>query len=214
MSNARASTQRRDTIRVAGREVHRALLRLRVVDPRGPGGGCTARCCLSGVFVSLPERDRVLAHAEAVRRQMDPGQVKDPRRWFTVRTHRDRDFEGGRCVGTRLHRGRCVFLNREGLCTLQLASAREPGLPPLKPFFCRLFPLVISDGVLMYDDLCSGEARCCTFGPRGAKPVVEACRAEVEFALGPEGARTLLELARRRKDADGDAPAARAVELG
>lgn len=116
-------------------------------------------------------------------------------------------------MGTRVHGGRCVFLNGRGLCTLQLASAAEPDLPQLKPFFCRLFPLVISEGLLEYDPLCEGESRCCTFSRRGAKPVVEACRAELELALGPEGARRLAKLA-RRQDANGDAPAPRPVELG
>jgi Fe-S-cluster containining protein len=149
-------------------------------------GGCTARCCLSGVYVDVRERDRVLAHADAVRRHMDPDQVKDPARWFATRTRRDPDFPSGVCVGTRVHRGRCVFLNGRGLCVLQLASAAE-ALPQLKPYFCRLFPLCVADGVVVYDDLCAGAAGCCTFRRRGARPVLEACRAEFELALGAEG---------------------------
>lgn len=176
-------------------------------------GGCTARCCLSGVYVSLAERDRVLAHAEAVKRHLDPGQVRDPKRWFGARTHRDEDFEGGRCVGTRVHGGRCVFLNGRGLCTLQLARIRE-GLPQLKPFYCRLFPLTVVDGVVEYDDLCVGEAPCCTFTRNGGTPVVEACRAELEEALGGDGYAALLALAGRGAEhADGDPPRARPVEL-
>ena len=209
---SRAKT-RADSIRIQGRSVDPELLRLRVADPAGPMGGCTSQCCLSGVFVGLGERDRVLAHADAVRRQMDADQVKDPERWFTKRSRRDADFEEGRCVGTRVHRGRCVFLNGRGLCTLQLATAADPELPQLKPFFCRLFPLVISEGRLEYDPLCKGESRCCTFSRRGAKPVVEACRAELELALGAEGVRRLRRLA-GRQDSNGDAPASRPVELG
>jgi Fe-S-cluster containining protein len=203
-------------IRIGDTPVEDELLHLRVADPKGPMGGCTALCCQSGVYVSLPERDRVLEHADTVRRHMDGTQVKDPKKWFTVRTRRDRDFEGGRCVGTRVHNGKCAFLNGEGLCTLQVASSREPDVPQLKPFFCRLFPLVISDGVLGYDDLCAGEARCCTFGWRGAAPVVEACRAELELVLGPEGAAALAELAGAvdGEDPDGDAAGPGPIELG
>lgn len=204
------------TIRVGRYEVESELLRLRAADPRGPMGGCTALCCESGVYVSLNERDRVLAHADAVRRHMDHTQVTDAAKWFSVRTRPDRDFEGGRCVGTRVHGGKCAFLSEEGLCTLQITSAREPHVPQLKPFFCRLFPLVIVDGVLGYDDLCSGEARCCTFTRRGSAPVVEACRPELELALGVAGAETVVELARRARgeEENGDAPGARSVELG
>lgn len=215
-STPASATSSKGTIRVGRYEVERELLHLRVADPRGPMGGCTALCCASGVYASLAERDRVLAHADAVRRHMDHTQVKDSRKWFSARVGRDADFEGGRYVGTRVHGGKCVFLNGQGLCTLQLASAREPDLPQLKPFYCRLFPLVIVDGVLGYDDLCSGEARCCTFTRRGSTPVVEACRAELEVALGEAGARKVVELARRARgeDTDGDAAGSRSVELG
>jgi Fe-S-cluster containining protein len=203
------------TIRIGRYEVEPELLRQRVADPLGPSGGCTALCCASGVCVSFAERDRVLAHADVVRRYMDRTQVKDSTKWFGVRVRRDADFEGGRCVGTRVHGGKCAFLNGDGLCTLQITSAREPNLPQLKPFYCRLFPLVIVDGVLGYDDLCSGEASCCTFKRQGAVPVVEACRPELELALGATGAETVVELARRARgeDEDGDASGPRPVEL-
>ncbi len=202
-----------EVVWVGGRQVERALLALRVADPAGPAAGCAAQCCLSGVFVSLPERDRVLEHAGAVRRHMEPGQVRDASKWFTRRSHRDDDFEGGRCVGTRVHGGRCVFLNRGGLCTLQLASARE-GLPQLKPFFCRLFPLTISDGVVVYDDLCEGEAACCTFTAEGPRSVLEACGPELQLALGREGYASLRALVRgSAEDVDHDPAGARPVEL-
>lgn len=192
-----------------------SLLRLQVKDPAGPGG-CTACCCRSGVYVSVAERDRVLAHAAAVQRVMDPGQVKDPTRWFERRVYRDADFEGGRCVGTQVVGHACVFLNGRGLCTLQLASAGSR-VPQLKPFFCRIFPLTLRDGVVRYDPDCKGLAGCCTFGRTGARPVVEACRPEFEEVLGLAGYRFLRRLARRGarnlEHGDRHAPRARPVEL-
>lgn len=219
MKLERRSSKRRTrlpVVRAVGWAIDARLVRFRVADPRGPSGGCTACCCRSGVYVSLAERERILAHAAAVQRCMDAGQVRDPAEWFERRVYRDPDFEGGRCVGTRVMGAACVFLNGRGLCTLQLASARS-GIPQLKPFYCRIFPLTLADGVVVYHPFCKGRAPCCTFGRTGAALALEACRPEFEEVLGAGGYRALVELAQRRAGnreyRDRDAPRTRAVEL-
>ena len=76
------------------------------------------------------ERDRVLAHADLVRRRDGSrpaarhAAVVQPARRSSIPT-----FPSGRAVHTRVRDGRCVFLNGDGRCVLQKASidrARRP----------------------------------------------------------------------------------------
>lgn len=167
---------------------------------RTPGSACDAYCCHSGVYVSLPHRDRILRNAAAVRACMDPGQVGDPAGWFEEEVWDDIDFEGGRAVGTQADERACVFLNRAGLCVLQIASDRDPSLPPLRPFYCRLFPLTVVDGKVTLDDHCQGQRPCCSAYRRGEVRVVHACVPELRLAFSEE---EIGELQARAAEGDG-----------
>ncbi|MFQ5888937.1 MAG: DUF3109 family protein [Gemmatimonadota bacterium] len=179
-------------------EVDPDLLECFLADPgKVPATACDGYCCHSGVYLSLAQRDLILRHADAVRACMDPSQRQDPSRWFETEILKDRDFEGGECVGTEATDRGCVFLNGEGLCVLQIASTLNRELPQLKPFFCRLFPITVVDGELTVDDHCQGERPCCSVFPEGGIPVVEACEPELRVVLDGEEVTRLKERARK-----------------
>jgi len=158
---------------------------------------CVGRCCRSGVWLDPVERDRVLAHADRVRRAMDPGQARDARRWFSRRVAVDPDFPSGTAVHTRVRDGRCVFLTGAGRCVLQKASS---GRLQLKPFFCTAFPVTVVEGVLTLDDrdFRAGQP-CCEATERGPLTVFDTCGMELRHVLGAAGVSRLRRLARGRR---------------
>jgi len=160
---------------------------------------CRGACCRSGVWLDVRERDRVIAHARLVREAMDPGQLRDTRRWFSRRAVTDPDFPSGRAVHTRVKDGRCVFLNGEGRCVLQKASMTRPGLR-LKPFFCTAFPVTIAHGVLMLDDEDYRAGQPCCAGTKGGSlTVFDTCGMELRHVLGAAGVSRLRALAMGRR---------------
>jgi hypothetical protein len=183
-------------VKVGRLSVDPSLLQARFAAGCDPGQ-CRGACCRSGVWLDVGERDRVLAHAGLVREAMDPGQPWDTRHWFSRRVVGDPDFPSGRAVHTRVKDGRCVFLNREGRCVLQKASAARPGLQ-LKPFFCVAFPVTIAHGVLMLDDedYRAGQP-CCAATPGGPLTVFDTCGMELRQVLGASGVSRLRALAAR-----------------
>jgi len=161
-------------------------------------GRCTSACCRSGVWLDPRERDVILGHADAVRAAMDPDQPRDPRRWFSRREIADLDFPSGRAVYTRVRKGRCVFLNRAGLCVLQKAGTAGNGGLRLKPFFCAAFPVTVDHGVLTLDEGHCAERPCCATTRGGPLTVFETCRRELRHVLGAAAVRRLRRLAARR----------------
>ncbi|UCC84872.1 MAG: DUF3109 family protein [Gemmatimonadota bacterium] len=177
-------------------QIGRWRVELRLATARIEGGGplnvaeeCGGHCCRHGVYVSLPERDRILEYADRVQALMDGTQTADTTQWFEDSIEQDEDYPGGLCVGTATYEGKCVFLNAEGLCVLQ---ALEPQLDlpageRLKPFYCRLFPLVTSCDLLEFDDLCDGVRPCCTLASDGATSAIDAYAYEFKEVLGASG---------------------------
>jgi Fe-S-cluster containining protein len=144
---------------------------------------CNAACCRTGVWLDTAERDRILAHAERVRRAMDRGQPRDTHRWFSRRTKTDPDFPSGRAVHTRVVNGGCVFLDGDRRCVLQKVSGA--GGPQLKPFFCTAFPITIDQGVLTLDDHENrSRPECCASRRDGPLTVFDVCRLELRHTLG------------------------------
>lgn len=165
--------------------------------PRSSPGNCDATCCRTGVGVDVVQRDEILAHAGLIVEAMDPGQQRDPAQWFEEAETADPDFPSGRCVGTRVHAGWCVFLDAAGRCVLQTVTraVARPGLD-LKPFFCYAFPITIAAGTLWVDELClEGPADCCRPAADGALGVLDVCEAELRHVLGSEGLGELRRLA-------------------
>jgi hypothetical protein len=149
---------------------------------------CSSTCCEGGVTMDLGDRDRILAHRAMIVRHMDETQCTDPEAWFDGQEEEDADFPSGRCIGTAVVNDRCVFLDRRGWCSLQVAATGE-GMHKwaIKPLYCVLFPIEVSDRVVGFDDMLQEEQVCCTVGGSFATPTFRACREELEHLLGAEG---------------------------
>lgn len=167
------------------------------IEGEGPASECDGTCCRHGVYVSLEERDRILDYADRIQAVMDDTQTTDTREWFDGKVEEDEDFPGGVCVGTAVYEHKCAFLNRDGLCTLQLLEPELdlPGGVRLKPFYCRLFPLTTWCGRVEFDDFCDGLRPCCTLAADGQKRAVDAYVFEFTAILGEEGYRELRQAA-------------------
>ena len=155
---------------------------------------CRGDCCSGGADVDVVQRDHILAHADAVRALLDRGQPPDAGAWFSE-TFADADFPSGSAASTALHEGQCIFLDHERRCVLQRVEETAPeGTAPLKPFFCRAFPLTIEDGVVVLDDKpCQGKTACCGAAPDGPLTVFDVCAEELAFVLGTAGLAELRE---------------------
>jgi len=154
---------------------------------RGPCA-CTSVCCQHGVYADVKERDRILDHRETIKKYMDETQTRDESLWFEQQEEEDSDFASGRRVGTEVVNGKCVFLDRLGRCSIQVATTEE-GMHKwaIKPTFCILFPLEISDGVIGFDDLLDEEQSCCSISGAFDVPLFVACKDELTHILGEDG---------------------------
>lgn len=157
---------------------------------------CSGRCCRSGVLAGSEERDKVVRHAERVRRYMDESQEHDPALWFGEELA-DADFASGHAVRTQVHRGTCVFLDRDARCVLQKVETEDGAdIGALKPFYCRAYPVSIEHAVLVVDsEHCPDETQCCGPVAVGSLSLFDVCAFELEFLLGAEGLAELRELA-------------------
>lgn len=159
---------------------------------------CDATCCKLGVWADLSERDKIIAHAEVIRKYLEPHQPTDPSLWFEPDIIDDSDFPSGKAIGTAVGDSGCVFLKANGHCVLQHAATME-GLDKfsLKPFFCVAYPVTISDGVLTMDDPDHADRpECCSYvEQQGADRPVDVYREELEYMLGEKGSEELLRLA-------------------
>ena len=149
---------------------------------------CSSTCCSDGVYADVTDRDRILSHKEMIKKYMDDTQTQDESRWFEYQEIKDGDFPSGRCVGTEVHNGKCVFLDGMGRCALQVAAASE-GMHKwaLKPFFCVLYPIEVTRKVVSFDDMLQGEQSCCSIGHEFDTPLFEGCREELTYLVGSDG---------------------------
>lgn len=172
-----------------------------VVSPvlyrKGYSGGrgpctCTSVCCQNGVYADVGERDRILEHADIVRKHMDETQSPNEHYWFEDHESEDSDFASGRCIGTAVINGKCAFLDKLGRCSLQVtASSEEMHKWALKPVFCILFPLEISNNVISFDDFLDDDQECCSIAEKFDVPLFKACKDELTHVLGEDGYKEL-----------------------
>jgi hypothetical protein len=155
------------------------------------GGGpctCSSTCCEGGVYLDVRERDRIMEYRDLIKRHMDETQNRDERSWFEPEELPDSDFPSGRCAGTEVHRDRCAFQDKFGRCSIQVATTEEGlGRWFLKPLYCILFPIEVSNGVVGHDDMLQDQRACCTVSKSFHTPVYQACREELVHLLGEEG---------------------------
>lgn len=161
---------------------------------------CSGTCCKHGVFADIEERQRILAHTDLIRQHLEPQQEQNSDEWFEHNEVVDTDFVSGKAVGTQARDYGCVFLDSSGRCTLQKAAIAA-GMHPyaLKPFYCVAFPITISEGILIVDDLeLEQHIPCCTIENAGTRDVFDVCQVELEYVLGKEGFAELKEIAGKK----------------
>ena len=156
---------------------------------------CQTTCCSSGVFLDPADRDVILQHKEEVKLKMDETQTTNEAVWFDNVRVDDEDFPSGYAVGTEVHNDKCVFLNKEGRCSVQLVSAEKYNDPlKIKPFYCIAFPISVDAGLLTFDDYQQDKAQCCSIVSDTETTLVDSCKAELEFVLGKEGYQLLVSM--------------------
>lgn len=160
---------------------------------------CAGECCNSGVWADIKEAEKILEYKDVVKKYMDDTQEKDHTKWLDGDYQDDADFPSGRCVGTQVFNNRCTFQRADGFCSLQSAGMFE-GLGKwfLKPKYCVLFPVVVSEGVLTYDDSHSEDLHYCgtSCTQNHVSTVYDACTEELKYLLGEDGYTELDEYAK------------------
>lgn len=154
---------------------------------------CSGECCYYGVYTDKKEYEKILSIKEQIINAMDDSQCKDPAKWFEE-PEKDPDFESGVAVGTEIYNGKCVFLDKQGYCTLQKIALKNGEYKwKYKPLYCILFPLVIYEGVLTIDDDHLGRMHYCNKIQNQSSTVFDACKNELMYLLGEKGYEELLQ---------------------
>ena len=152
---------------------------------------CSGECCYYGVYTDLKEHDVIISLRDKLISLFDETQVKDTRKWFEP-PEEDEDFESGVAVGTEVLNGKCTFLDKNGLCTLQkLANIRGEYKWKYKPLYCILFPLTIYENTLTIDDEHIDRLKTCNHNPSAHKTIYDSCREELRHLFGEEGFKEL-----------------------
>lgn len=154
---------------------------------------CSGECCYYGVYTDKKEYERILEIKDIIIAEMDDSQCKDSDKWFEE-PEQDSDFESGIAIGTQVYNGKCVFLDKQGFCTLQKIALKNGEYKwKYKPLYCILFPLVIYEGVLTIDDDHLGRMHYCNKIQNQVSTVFDACKNELIHLLGEKGYEELLE---------------------
>ncbi|MCU7495118.1 MAG: DUF3109 family protein [Ignavibacteria bacterium] len=153
---------------------------------------CSGECCYYGVYAESTEFEVIMGIKDRIIQSMDDSQTKDYTAWFEE-PNEDPDFKSGIAVGTEVYNGKCVFLDKQGFCTLQkIAHENGENKWKYKPLYCILFPLVISDGVFTIDDGHLERMHFCNRKEVQTSTVFEVCTEEIIHVLGQDGYEELL----------------------
>jgi hypothetical protein len=157
------------------------------------GCKCSGECCYYGVYTDLKESQHILEIKDKVIALMDETQPKDHTLWFEE-PETDDSFESGIAVGTEIHNDKCVFLDRNGLCTLQKLALNE-GVDQwnYKPLYCILFPLTVFENSLTIDDEHIERLKSCNSDSTSNLSIYEACKGELLHFFGEDGLAELEE---------------------
>lgn len=154
---------------------------------------CSGECCFYGVYTDLSDYEKIMSVKDRVIKYFDDSQVKDFSKWFE-KPITDNDFPSGFAVGTEVHNGKCVFLDKHGFCVLQKMALEEGEFKwKYKPLYCILFPLVISEGVLTIDDEHLADMHYCNKIENQNSTVFEHSRHELQFLFEEKGFQELEE---------------------
>lgn len=145
---------------------------------------CNGECCNYGVYTDLKENQLILSIKEKVLPFMDETQSKEINDWFEA-PEEDEDFDSGVAVGTNIINGKCTFLDKNGLCSLQKLAMQEGAHKwKYKPVYCILFPLTIYEGSLTIDDEHIDRLKFCNKQDEKHMTIYEACREELQHFFG------------------------------
>ncbi len=154
---------------------------------------CSGECCYYGVYTDKSEYEKIISAKERIIQSMDDSQNKNHEEWFEE-PQEDSDFPSGIAVGTEVHNEKCVFLDKQGFCTLQKIALEDLEFKwKYKPLYCILFPLVIFEGVLTVDDEHLDRMHYCSIAKNQVSTVFECCKNELKYLLGEEGFKELNE---------------------
>ncbi len=154
---------------------------------------CSGECCNYGVYTDLKECENILSIKDKIIPLLDETQSKDVNKWFEP-PEEDEDFDSGVAVGTEVINGKCTFLDKNGLCTLQKLAIMENKYQWIyKPIYCVLFPLTIYEGALTIDDEHIDRLKTCNKNPMPETSIYEACREELIHFFGEENFKELEE---------------------
>jgi hypothetical protein len=153
---------------------------------------CSGECCYYGVYTDVSEHKKIMSVKDKIISYLDDSQIKDSDQWFEE-PQPDEDFPSGIAVGTEVYNGKCVFLDKQGFCTLQKMAMIEGEYKwKYKPLYCILFPLVIFEGVLTIDDDHLGRMHYCNKEQNQHSTVYDCCQDELKFVLGEKGFEELV----------------------
>lgn len=181
------------TIKIKGFEIDPEIFKLGF--EKSTPVDCQGLCCKSGVWLSLDEKKIILENKDIIKKFMDHTQTQDETHWFENNIQEDQDFPGGLCDSTTVYNDKCIFLNQENKCILQIAAI-ESGFDKFKfkPYFCITYPVVICENVITYDDYLLDVAPCCTAKKNDNPNFIEQCRTEFLHILGKDGYIKLSEI--------------------
>lgn len=154
---------------------------------------CSGECCNYGVYTDLKEFEHIMSIKDKIIPLMDESQTKNTDEWFEE-PEEDEDFDSGVAVGTEVVNGKCTFLDKNGLCTLQkLALMEGEHKWKYKPIYCVLFPYTIYEGALTIDDEHIDRLKTCNINPTPSQAIFDSVREELEYFFGSEGFKELEE---------------------
>ncbi|MCE1187722.1 MAG: DUF3109 family protein [Ignavibacteria bacterium] len=152
---------------------------------------CNGECCNYGVYTDKKEYEILWELRDEIKQFMDDSQPTDSSAWFEPE-EADDDFPSGIAVGTEVFNGKCVFLDKEGLCSIQKMSMTKGEYKwKYKPLYCILFPLTIYDGALTIDYEHTDRLHHCNKNVPHTTTIFEYCNEELKHLLGAEGFETL-----------------------
>ena len=147
---------------------------------------CGGECCNYGVYTDLKEHEHILSIKDKIIPLLDETQSKNIDEWFEE-PEEDEDFDSGVAVGTEIINGKCTFLDKNGLCTLQKLSMIEVEHKwKHKPIYCVLFPLTVFEGALTIDDEHIDRLKSCSKDSFKETTIYEACKEELIHFFGED----------------------------
>ena len=144
-------------------------------------GFCRDACCYEGVDVDLVHVAAIERHAEGLEKFTGVQRT----RWFRARATADPEMPGGGSRRTRVHNGRCVFLNPAGRGCLIHSYCMREGIDyhDLKSIIDCLFPVTFCEETLYgANEVDDNTLVCLDTGPT----LYQGARSEIAYYFGEE----------------------------